>query len=301
MRIAVVTTSWPERPSDPSGHFVRTHARAIEQEGHAVVVFAPPAGGAFGWPGAAARIRQHPTRAFEAAGWVASTRRRVRAADFDRVVAHWCVPCGWPIGTTSGVPLEIVSHGGDVRLLIRAPALVRRAVVGALAARAVAWSFASDPLRADLLERLDRTTRARVERIAVVRAPPIEMPDVDPAIAARRLALGDRRVAVCVGRLVAAKRVDRIVEHVARDESLQTLVVVGDGPERARLERLARARGIDARFVGNVDRPEALAWIGAADVLIHASEAEGLSTVIREAEALGTAVMWLTKGADDAS
>jgi glycosyltransferase involved in cell wall biosynthesis len=295
MRIAVVTTSWPDRPSDPSGHFVRTHAGEIERDGHAVVVFAPPPGGAFGWPGAAARIRQRPLRALEAAGWIAFTLGRVRAADVDRVVAHWCVPCGWPIGTASGVPLEIVSHGGDVRLLTRAPAPVRRAVVRALVARAVAWSFASEDLRAELLARLDPATRAGVERIAVVKAPPIEMPNVDFAIAARRRELGDRRVAVCVGRLVAAKRVDRIVEHVARDESVRTLVVVGDGPERVRLERLVRSRGIDVRFVGNVDRPEALAWIGAADVLIHASEAEGLSTVIREAEALGTAVIRLTK------
>jgi teichuronic acid biosynthesis glycosyltransferase TuaC len=77
---------------------------------------------------------------------------------------------------------------------------------------------------------------------------------------------------------------------VAQTPGLDALVVVGDGPERSRLEALARARGVDARFVGRVPRDEALAWIGAADVLIHASEAEGLSTVVREAEALGTPV-----------
>jgi len=45
------------------------------------------------------------------------------------------------------------------------------------------------------------------------------------------------------------------------------LVVVGRRTRPTALERFARARGIDARFVGLVGREEALAWIGAADVL----------------------------------
>jgi hypothetical protein len=39
-----------------------------------------------------------------------------------------------------------------------------------------------------------------------------------------------------------------------------------------------------------VARTEALAWIGAASVLLDASEAEGASTVAREARAMGTRV-----------
>jgi glycosyltransferase involved in cell wall biosynthesis len=98
-------------------------------------------------------------------------------------------------------------------------------------------------------------------------------------------------VAVSVGRLVDSKRVDRIIEHVAQARGLDALVVVGDGPQRNRLERLACDRGVRARFLGTVPREEALAWIGAAAALLHASESEGLSTVVREAEALGTPVV----------
>jgi glycosyltransferase involved in cell wall biosynthesis len=107
----------------------------------------------------------------------------------------------------------------------------------------------------------------------------------------RRRTLGETKVAVSVGRLVASKRVDRAIEYVARTRGADALVVVGDGPERKRLEQMARDRGVDARFLGLVAREEALAWIGAADVLLHASEAEGMSTVVREAEALGTRVV----------
>ena len=122
-------------------------------------------------------------------------------------------------------------------------------------------------------------------------APRIEMPDVTEAVAHKRSELAGARIAVSVGRLVPSKKVERAIERVARSRDVDALVVVGDGPERERLERLARTLGVDARFVGTVARDEALAWIGAADQVIHASVAEGMSTVVREAEALGIRVV----------
>ncbi|HWL85328.1 MAG TPA: glycosyltransferase, partial [Polyangiaceae bacterium] len=82
---------------------------------------------------------------------------------------------------------------------------------------------------------------------------------------------------------------DWAIAHAAAHRA--HLVVVGDGPERERLEVLARERGADVRFVGRRPRRETLAWIAVADALVHASEAEGLSTVVREAETLGTRVI----------
>jgi teichuronic acid biosynthesis glycosyltransferase TuaC len=293
MRVALVTTSWPAHAGDPAGHFVRAHARELEDAGHAVEVIAPPPGGAFGWPGAAARLRERPLRALGAVRWMAEARARVAGLRADLVVAHWCLPSAWPIAAASTAPLHAVSHGGDVRLLVALPQAVRHALVRATCRRAVAWDFASRPLLDDLAASLDGATRAVLGRVASVRAPPIDLPDVSAAAARRRREIGPAPLAVCVGRLVRAKRVDRVIDHVARSAPPLTLVVVGDGPERARLEERARARGIDGRFVGAVDRADALAWIGAADLLFHASEAEGLSTVIREAEALGTPVVRL--------
>ena len=76
-----------------------------------------------------------------------------------------------------------------------------------------------------------------------------------------------------------------MIDYVASQRAEQPiLVVIGDGPERARLEQLAHRWQIDVRFLGNTPRREALAWIGAADELVHASIAEGMSTVVREAE-----------------
>jgi teichuronic acid biosynthesis glycosyltransferase TuaC len=303
MRIALLTTSWPASPGDPSGHFVLAEARALEHAGHQVVVIAPRAGGAFGWPGVGARLREHPLRALEGLGWVARAGYRLRGMRVDRVVAHWAVPCAWPVAVAApGASLDVVSHGGDVRLLLALPFVVRRTIAAAIAGRAQRWRFVSSALLSAFLGGLDRPLQDRVERVAAVVPAALDVPDVRAAVTALRQSLGDQRVAVSVGRLVATKRVDRAIEYAARARELDALVVVGDGPERARLERLARRHGAPngergkIRFVGAVPREEALAWIGAADVVLHASEAEGLSTVVREAEALGTPVKTVGDG-----
>jgi glycosyltransferase involved in cell wall biosynthesis len=137
---------------------------------------------------------------------------------------------------------------------------------------------------------LEPEDRKRLDAVARIEPCSIEIPDVADAIRARRAARSDARLFVCVARLVPSKRVDRVVDHVARECASvcrARLVVVGDGPLRARLERQARSAGLDAVFVGRTTREVTLAWIGSADAVLHASEAEGLSTVEREAQALG--------------
>ena len=60
-----------------------------------------------------------------------------------------------------------------------------------------------------------------------------------------------------VNRLDRAKRIDLLLEAAAREPSLR-VVIAGDGPDRERLERLARERGLDGRadFRGRVGDAE---------------------------------------------
>lgn len=60
-----------------------------------------------------------------------------------------------------------------------------------------------------------------------------------------------------VGRLDRTKRVDLLLEAAALHPALE-VVVAGDGPDRTRLEALARERGLDgrARFLGRVSADE---------------------------------------------
>ncbi|MFN2470673.1 MAG: glycosyltransferase family 4 protein [Gaiellaceae bacterium] len=72
-----------------------------------------------------------------------------------------------------------------------------------------------------------------------------------------------------VGRLDAAKRVELLLEAAATAEQVR-VVVVGDGPERPRLERLAQRLGLDGRvsFEGRVSA-EALAQLYATCLAVY--------------------------------
>lgn len=241
--------------------------------------------GVFGWPGALPRLRQNPLLSFGAARWIREARHVLAAAGpFDRIVAHWAIPCAFPIAMGAHGALEIVSHGSDVSLLEQLPAAIRVRIVSAVFDRATEWRFVSQPL----LERLARVVPERLLQNATVRPCAIDIPDVGVRAAEKRREMA-RPFVSAIGRLVASKRIDRIVEVAAAE--CVPLVVVGDGPERRRLENAAR--GADARFVGSVPRHEALAWMRASNELWYAARNEGLPTVLREAEALGVPVRML--------
>src|SRR5437763_8974632 len=60
-----------------------------------------------------------------------------------------------------------------------------------------------------------------------------------------------------VGRLDRAKRHELLLDALAADSTLRC-VIVGDGPDRERLEQVAERHGLDgrARFAGRVDAEE---------------------------------------------
>lgn len=325
-RIVVVTTSFPAHDGDPSGHFVRAHARALAAAGVSAIpgsppprvhVIAPlgdasdppffqaplvvhPAGGGslFRFPGALARARQRPLRLAGAAAFAAGVRRRLRElAPIDHLVAHWIFPCAWPLCAATAAPLDVVAHGADVRVLVAAPSQVRVAIVSALLDRGARFQLVAAHLLDALAASLPADLAARLRASSRVEPAPIEIPDVRAGAARVRASLdlgAGERLAVCVGRLVPGKRVELAIAAAAR--ARVRLAIAGDGPERARLESIARTCGARATWTGALPRGEALAWIAAADVLVHTSASEGAPTVVREARALGTRVVACASG-----
>ena len=71
------------------------------------------------------------------------------------------------------------------------------------------------------------------------------------------------------------------------------LRLVGDGPDRASLETLAKELGLSdaVTFVGRLPEGETLAQIARADLLVLPSFMEGLPIVLMEAMAIGVPVI----------
>lgn len=95
--------------------------------------------------------------------------------------------------------------------------------------------------------------------------------------------------AVYVGRLIAHKRIEVLIDAVAKTPGVR-LDVIGDGPGRAALETYARSRtgGDTIHFAGAIEHEEVLARLGGFDLLLNASSYEGLPHVAIEALVCGT-------------
>lgn len=101
------------------------------------------------------------------------------------------------------------------------------------------------------------------------------------------------RFTVCtVTRLIARKRVDRLIRVFARlthERPDARLVIVGDGPERAALAHLVRAEGIEGlvELVGALDARAARERMARSSVMALPSVRESLGAVYLEAMSLG--------------
>jgi teichuronic acid biosynthesis glycosyltransferase TuaC len=325
LRIAILTTSYPERAGDPAGHFIEAEAIHLARQGHEVHVVAPSArlgrrdpkvsrhgsgrltvwsaggGSLFGLPGALARAAQHPLRLLQLGQFLPEVRWRIaRLAPLDRIVAHFVLPSAYPLALGVRGDLEVVLHGSDVRVVLALPARLRSHIVDRLTAQNAHFRFVAEDLCVKFLAALDPTRRERVRAVARIELPRISISHVPrrALIHLRSSSTGPHgaraddgarpRWVVCA-RLVRSKRVDLAIREAARHRA--ALTVIGDGPLRAELEALASAFEPRARFTGQLPRGDALALIAEAHKLVHLSEAEGAPTVIREARALGVPVL----------
>jgi teichuronic acid biosynthesis glycosyltransferase TuaC len=305
-RVAVITSSYPRERGDAAGHFVESEVKRLTRAGDEVHVFAPGVGhaardgatlhwladrGAFGWPGALARLKAKPTRWLGASEFCARASAALRRhPPFARVQAHFLLPCAWPIALSvaPSSQLELIGHGSDVRLFCRLPRAVRTRI-------ARAWLARGAKLRVTSRELADAISAANPELSPALRveASPIDVEHVAPRSDARR-ALGvseAQTLALIVGRLIPEKRVSLALQALSLLDDVSA-VVVGDGPE---LDKL-RARFPNAHFAGYLPRSETLRWIAAADVLVSTSAHEGAPSVVREARALGVPVVAVAAG-----
>ncbi len=97
---------------------------------------------------------------------------------------------------------------------------------------------------------------------------------------------------VAIGRLVPNKGGEVLLRAFAAHANMdRALVILGEGPERARLTALVRALGIEGRvhMPGYVENPQAI--LARATAYVSASRSEGFPNALVEAMSLGRAVM----------
>ncbi|HEY5057718.1 MAG TPA: glycosyltransferase family 4 protein [Gaiellaceae bacterium] len=99
------------------------------------------------------------------------------------------------------------------------------------------------------------------------------------------------RVLLGVARLTPQKGIDVAVRALATLPDDTVLVVLGEGPERARLELLARELGVARRVVLPGRVPDVAAWLRRATVLVHPARWEGFGLGVLEAMLAGLPVV----------
>jgi len=115
------------------------------------------------------------------------------------------------------------------------------------------------------------------------------------------LGIDDALLLLAVGRLARWKRVDRIIKALPsllarRDDVI--LVILGDGPERQNLERLATELEVadHVRFEGAVSHDRVADHMNAADIFVSLYDLSNLGNPLLEAMGCGNCIVTLDDG-----
>jgi glycosyltransferase involved in cell wall biosynthesis len=210
----------------------------------------------------------------------------------DVVLAPWAYPDGWAavrLARRFNLPVVIQCHGSDVLALDQHPARKR------LTAEAVAAAAGVVAVSRDIADHLAAlgvpADRVRVILDGVDRS--VFCPG-DQAEARRRVGVSPGEpMLLFVGGLLPVKAVDVLLNAAARlvaDGTPVRLLVIGDGPQRTKLQSLAAELGLGerVRFVGAIPHADLPDWYRAADLFVLPSHSEGVPNVLLEASACGT-------------
>lgn len=102
----------------------------------------------------------------------------------------------------------------------------------------------------------------------------------------QKLGIGDKKIALAVGRFILLKKYDILIKAWKDMPSDCALYLIGGGEERPRYEELIEREGISGVHIMDFLPPGELSgWFCAADVFVHTSSTETWGLVLNEAMA----------------
>jgi teichuronic acid biosynthesis glycosyltransferase TuaC len=209
--------------------------------------------------------------------------------DFDLIDAHYVYPDGvaavW-LGWLLSKPVVVTARGTDVNLIPQMK-IPRRLICHALG-RASAIIAVSEALKQAIID-LDFCS----EQVSVLRNG-VDLTKFLPHARdeIRHQLQLDRPTLISVGHLIERKGHDIVIRALPELPD-HCLLIVGEGPQRANLQRLVASLGLGSRvrFLGAIAHDEMARYYSAADVLVLASSREGWPNVLLESMACGTPVV----------
>jgi len=318
MDILVVSHLYPT-PDDPvTGVFVHEQVKALRERGHTVRVLSPrPYVPAF--PGLPERWRKFsetprgasidevpvsyprylslPSRrtlplVSLSARWTLSRQVRELPPDFlpDVVHAHVPLPDGYasfPAAEQLGVPQVVTVHGASIQKAASNP--ISRRQIGTVFDQSAAVIFNSEVLQNKARAYFNTFDTAHVVHNgipieSVTAASPANLPEPFEA---------DRLVVTSVGSILPEKGQWVVVNAIKQlPESMQpNYLVIGDGPERERLEEAAAEIESSVHFTGTVPNREVFSYLKASDVMALPSTEEAFGVAYVEAMACNCTVI----------
>ena len=109
----------------------------------------------------------------------------------------------------------------------------------------------------------------------------------------------NEKIIITVSRLVKKNGIDILIKAV-KELKIENweLQIIGDGPERKKLEKLTEKLGIadKARFIGSISNEKIPKYLAEADVFVRPSRSEGLGSAFLEAMAGGVPIIGTAVG-----
>lgn len=237
------------------------------------------------WP----RIGETGTAAAMARALLPVLRRIRTRFPFDVIDAEFFWPDGpaaMRLAAALGVPFSVKARGADISYWGERDGSREQIVAAAQAASgllAVSAALKADMVRLGMPEDRIAMHHTGVDHDRFV--------PVDRAAAKARLGVSGPLI-VTAGALIPRKNQSAALHALAALREA-TLLMVGDGPDRAKLEAEARNLGLTGRvhFLGRQPHDALPFLLGAADLMMLPSLSEGLANVWVEAMACGTPVV----------